>query len=267
MQKRQKNGLQWFEFELFQPHTHRIRHGCWTRLGGTSKGPYASLNVGSNVGDRTDDVMQNRARIADCFTSDLTHLFDVEQIHKTDCVLVKQDSTSSMRADILLSETPNHILMIKHADCQAALLYDPEHHVCAAVHAGWRGLVQKAYTKALYEMSRLWKTNPQHILVGISPSLGVCHSEFLSWKEEFPPEMWPFAREASHMDLNGIAKQEFLQAGVLAEHIEIANLCTYDTPELFFSYRRDKVTGRTATCIQLLPQSTEFSPKASLQHF
>lgn len=253
MHTRKKKSLQWFEFEIFQPYSDRIRHGCFTKLGGSSQGPYASLNVGSNVGDNPPDVMENRARIADCFESDLLHLFDVDQVHKTESVLIAQNPTSSIQADILLSDRPRSILMIKHADCQAALLYDPEHHVCAAVHAGWRGLVQKAYTKALSEMSRLWKSDPQKILVGISPSLKVCHSEFLSWKTDFPKEMHTFVREGNRMDLIGIAQHELVQARVSLKHIEIAPFCTYDLPELFFSYRKDKVTGRTATCIQLLP--------------
>ena len=254
MKEYRNDSLSWLEFDIFQPYRTFIRHGCFTRQGGVSHGPYDSLNVGTNVGDIPTHVVQNRSLITKSLGIPAHLLFDVEQVHKTNHVLVNIKPTSHIQADILLTDKPNYALMIKHADCQAALLYDPEHHVCAAVHAGWRGLVQKAYTKALLEMKKLWNTNPQCVLVGISPSLGLCHSEFLSWKEDFPPELWPFQRGENKMDLLAIAQQELLQAGILAEHLEIAHICTYDTPERFFSYRREKMTGRTATCIKLLPQ-------------
>jgi YfiH family protein len=252
MKEYKKKQLSWLEFDIFQPYCNRIRHGCFTRKGGTSQVPYSSLNVGSNVGDNPSHVEANRALIANCFDSELKYLFDVEQVHKTNSVLIQKEPTSFIQADILLNSTKNNILMIKHADCQAALFYDPEHHTCAVVHAGWRGLVQQAYTKAISEMTRLWKTNPKNLLVGISPSLSLSHSEFLSWQKDFPQEMWSWATPENKIDLLGISKQELTQAGVLFHNIECAQICTFETSDLFFSYRREKITGRNATCIQLI---------------
>ena len=257
MLQQKQNQVEWLEFELFQPYRHRLLHGCFTRKGGVSNPPYDSLNVGLSVGDDRHDVLENRARIAQALGIDTSHLFDVEQIHTTDVVMVRDEPTSHRQADILLTETPNRLLMIKHADCQAGLFYDPVHHVCAAVHAGWKGLVQKAYTKAIHTMTQLWNTSPEDLLVGISPSLMLCHSEFRSWKEETPQEMWRFIKEEKHVDLMEMAKEELLRAAIAPHHIECARLCTFDCDELFFSYRRSKVTGRTATCITLLPLETD----------
>lgn len=251
MISKQKDNLLWFEFELFQPYSNIIRHGCFTKRGGVSQKPYAGLNVGSNVGDDPLHVRENQKQLCACFENTIDMLCEAEQIHTTNSCLIQTKPEKPPAADILLTNRPNIILMIKHADCQAALLYDPVHHAACSVHAGWRGLVQRAYTKALQEMNKHFSTSANDLLVGIAPSLQVCHSEFVDWKKSFPNDLWTFSKPNNHMDLIGIAKEELISSGVLPEHIEASSLCTFDEQELFFSYRREKTTGRCGTCIQL----------------
>ena len=247
----EKNGLSYFTFEIFLPFQDKLHHGCFTRKGGVSSPPFDSLNIGLSVGDIPENVLENRRRIASHFNISLEKLFHLEQVHGLDFFIANEGPQKDQKGDILLTNTKENVLMIKHADCQAAILYDPIHQALALVHAGWRGLVQKAYTKAITLMHTNWQTNPKDLLAGIAPSLGLSHSEFVSWQQEFTEEMWPFCHH-NNMDLKAIALNELLKAGLQKKNIEISPLCTFDNEELFFSYRRDHKTGRLATCAQLL---------------
>ena len=141
--------------------------------------------------------------------------------------------------------------MMKHADCQAAIFYDPVHHALANVHSGWRGNVKNIYQTTILKMASVFGTKPQDLLVGISPSLGPQHAEFKNYKVEFPEHFWSFQVCPEYFDLWAIARHQLEEAGVLPYHIEIAGICTYANKEDCYSYRRDKVTGRHATLAML----------------
>ena len=141
--------------------------------------------------------------------------------------------------------------MIKHADCQAAIFYDPVHHAVSCVHAGWRGNVQNIYAHAIAFMAGKFHSQPADILVCISPSLGPHFSEFKNYKTEFPESFWPFQIRPNYFNLWEISRTQLQECGILPHHIEIASICTYANEQDFFSYRRDKVTGRNATVVAL----------------
>ena len=141
--------------------------------------------------------------------------------------------------------------MIKHADCQACLIYDPEHNVIAAIHCGWRGNEQNIYDKVIKKLSSRWGSSPDSLLACIGPSLGPLHAEFTEWKKELPESFWPFQKEPNHFDLWAIAEDQLHKSGIKKSHIEIARMCTYEEKDLFYSFRRDGLTGRNATCIFL----------------
>ena len=142
--------------------------------------------------------------------------------------------------------------MIKHADCQAAIFYDPVHKALANVHCGWRGNVKNIYRVAVQKMKFTFGTNPKDLLVGISPSLGPDHSEFIHYQTEWPEEFWRFQVRPNYLDLWAIARDQLEQCGLLPHHIEVAGICTFANPQDFFSHRRDKITGRHATVAMLL---------------
>jgi polyphenol oxidase len=144
---------------------------------------------------------------------------------------------------------------VRWNDCQAAILYDPIHRALANVHAGWRGNVQNIYRTAVQKMVHSFGSKPQDLLVGISPSIGPKHAEFKNYKSEFPEEFWEFQVKPTYFDLWQIARHQFESSGVLAHHIQIAEICTFDHPSDYFSYRRDKTTGRHATVAMLKPFS------------
>lgn len=139
--------------------------------------------------------------------------------------------------------------MIKHADCQAAIFYDPVKQAIGAAHSGWRGAVAKIYTQTIEAMQMNFGTDTRDLLVGISPFLR--HAEFKNYKFEFPEEFWEFQIKSGYFDFGAIARNELNAAGILSQHVNISAHCTFADPENFYSYRREKSTGRHGTIIAL----------------
>ena len=246
MIRKQRDNVVWYEFELLQPFPY-VRHGCFPFLNVVSSGP-----------DPT--VAENRRQIATAlFQSSEGRLIEVNQVHGTDIAIISSNSSPSGTYDAMATSLNNIALLIKHADCQAALFFDPEHRVIASVHCGWKGSVQNIYKAVIARLRDEWGTREQALIVCIAPSLGPCHAEFANWKEELPASFEPFRQEEafakasgeSHFDFPQISRHQLLSCGIAPSHIEIAEMCTYCHPELFFSYRRDKTIQRNATCIAL----------------
>ncbi len=246
---RKKEGeIEWLEFELLSEFPGLV-HGVFLRHGGTSQEPYGSLNAGGNTGDDHEKVSENRRRMLQALK--ISRVISGKQVHGSEVTLVKQDQMEIAASDAMVTDLKNVGLMIKHADCQAAILYDPVHRALGNVHAGWRGNVQNIYRAAIQKMAQAFGTKPEDLLVGISPSLGPDHSEFKNYRTEFPEEFWTFQVRPHYFDLWAIARHQLESSGVLGHHIEIAGICTYANSQDFYSYRRDQVTGRHATIAYL----------------
>ena len=169
-------------------------------------------------------------------------------MHKTHIAVVDEKSPLEIEAcDALLTNSTGIALMIRHADCQAAIFYDPIHHALGVAHAGWRGSVANIYAHTIFKMREVFGTDPSDLLVGISPSLGPKRAEFIHYKKELPSSFWPFEVSENHFDFWAISRWQLVQAGVQSERIEIAERCTYLEPKEFFSHRRDRVSGRLGT--------------------
>jgi YfiH family protein len=151
--------------------------------------------------------------------------------------------------DGFFSQLPGLLMMIKVADCQAILLYDPTRKVAGIIHAGWRGSVKNIVGKAIRLMVAQYNSNPSDIIAGVGPSLGPCCSEFLNWQEELPSNFSRFQVSANHFDFWAITQLQLMESGVMREKIEIAGLCTKCHPEVFYSYRGEGKTGRFAVAI------------------
>ena len=124
---------------------------------------------------------------------------------------------------------------------------DPVCRAIANVHAGWKGNAQNIYREVIERMHALFRSRPENLLVGISPSLGPDASEFVNWQSELPEFFWEFQFKPNYFNLWELSRKQLLSCGVLAHHIEIASICTYANPQDFFSYRRCKKSGRHGT--------------------
>jgi polyphenol oxidase len=248
MIRKQKDEVQWLEFELLQG-IQGLVHGVFLRHGGISAKPFDSLNAGGGTGDEPEDIRENRRRMLSAL--DLKESLSANQVHGSH-VDLEDGLLLEEGCDGILTQEQGLGLMIKHADCQAALFYDPVHRAIGNVHAGWRGSVQNIYAKAIDKMRTAFNSRPEDLLVCISPSLGPDASQFIHYKTELPESFLPYQFKPLYFDFWAISRDQLQACGILPHHIEIASICTFGNPQDFFSYRRDKpATGRHATLIAL----------------
>ena len=249
------NGLSIYQFSLFRPIPGVI-HGIFTRHGGSSQGVYTSLNVSFSVRDDKQKVTHNRELVLR--TLGLHSLRSLKQAHGKETVVI-QDSPSkdshlfseSRSGDILMTRLPKQGLMIKQADCQSILLYDPDHKAIANIHCGWRGNVSNIIGEAVKQMQATYGAIPSKLIGGIGPSLGPCCAQFVNYRKEIPPRYWTYQVRPYYFDLWRLSRDQLIATGVLEEHIEIAGICSSCRTKDFFSHRKEKKTGRFATVIAL----------------
>jgi polyphenol oxidase len=151
-----------------------------SRHGGVSTGVYATLNLSFGVGDRPQDVLENRRRTAAAMGADLSGFVFGSQVHGAVArVVTRADRGRGAavadagvgEADALVTADPGTALGAVVADCVPILLYDPGAHVVACVHAGWRGTVAGVTGAALAAMAALG-TRPADVIAGIGPAIG-----------------------------------------------------------------------------------------------
>ncbi len=222
MLKKEQNGQIWLEFERLQEYP-AVRHAILCRSDDASK-----------LLKSTPVALAN-------------------QVHKDGIYRVKEGHDVRVpiaNTDALITDVQNIALGIRHADCQAAIFFDPEHNAVACVHAGWRGNCQNIYKKTIDEMARQYGTKRENLICCIGPSLGPEKSEFVNYKQELPESFWPFQHRENYFNLWEIARWQLESEGVTK--IEFANMCTYSNPDLFYSYRLDKTAGRNLTVVWLV---------------
>lgn len=178
----------------------------------------------------------------------------VKQCHSADILLVDSCGEQEEPADAMITRCPGLGLMVLHADCQALLFYDPIGKVIASAHVGWRGSAAHLPVCVVEKMQSAFQVKPENLLVAISPSMGPCHAYYPRYKEHLPENMWPYQRQADYFDFWALTRDQLLSAGVLAEHIQNAHLCTHAHADCCFSHRREgEAAGRHATFIAMRP--------------
>jgi len=207
------------------------------------------------------------------------------QIHSAIIHRVDQADVQSLWGDGLVTSKPGILLGIKIADCLPVLIADPERRAVGAFHAGWRGTAQRIVEKGVGEMRKHFGSDPAKLLAAIGPGIGSCcyeigdeverefESQFAYWQELFEdvfdswslharyPLLFLNQRAPGHGDpavsrhLN-LVKANLLQlrdAGVAEENISNLGLCTACRTDLFFSYRKEQVTGRMMAIVGIRP--------------
>ncbi len=256
MKRIYQNGLSWFEFPHFAKYP-QIVQAVFTRINGSSSPPYDSLNVGWNVGDQREDVLRNRTAILSCF--EFSELIDMEQVHGKHIRIIDHSEISGdsaatgrlVQGDAMITSLPGKLLLIQVADCQPVMLYDPVRQVIANIHSGWRGSILNIIGHTVETMGERFGCRSHHLLAGIGPSLGPCCAEFLHYRDEIPQQFWRYGNESHHFDFWAVSHDQLVSAGVPPANIRTSGLCTRCRSDLFFSYRRDKTTGRLAAVIGL----------------
>lgn len=178
-----------------------------------------------------------------------THLLNPEQVHGTHFHAIEDPMLALPPCDAIATSLRGVALMIRHADCQAALLYDPVAKVIGAIHAGWRGLTQEIYPLTISRLQDHFGCKAQNLRIAISPSLGPKNAEFKHYQNEFPEKYWSYQIEPHYFDLRKIAEEQFIHAGVLPEHLFISEVDTFSPTSQCPSYRRTKTIDRMGSFI------------------
>jgi hypothetical protein len=251
-----KSNLPFFEI----PELAKIgwaQHAFLTRKGGVSLPPYSTLNLSNENGDREEDVIQNKDRIAGTFYFDSKRLVLLNQIHQDKILLLKKPALtlpSPMKYDALITNVPNAFLGILTADCLPILLVDQKTRVIAAIHAGRQGTALHITTKVLKKMEEEFGCASENLLIALGPSIGPCCYEID--EKVFRPEWEPFSSSVGDgkkmVDLTKINIAQMKEEGIKEKQIFRINLCTSCHLDLFFSYRKEGRTGRQLSFIGMI---------------
>lgn len=226
-----------------------VNHGFSTKLGGVSKGYWASMNVSMTRGDDPADVEENLRRIAKAIGVERDSLTFTNQIHTTNVAVVKKEDKGKrfLETDGMITDVPGICLVTFYADCVPLYFVDPVKKVIGLSHSGWRGTVGKMGKVTVELMQKTYGSDPEDILAAIGPSIcqdcyEVSEDVILEFQKSFEEQDWPkiyYKKENGKYQLNLWKANEliFKEAGILPEHIAVTNVCTHCNSDILFSHR------------------------------
>jgi YfiH family protein len=250
-------GLFTYQFESLG--FDALVHAVFTRQGGVSREPFDTLNVGRRVGDDETAVAVNHGRIYAHLDLSAECIATPGQVHSNRVAVVTAEDAGQLipSTDGLVTDTPGVALLLRFADCQPILLYDPSNHALGLIHAGWRGVAQAIARRAVEAMQEAFGTRPQDLVAGLGPAIGRCCyvvGDNVAAAMGYALPNWSQAMSLEgdrwRLDLSAANAQQLATAGVRS--IEQAHLCTACNNHEFFSHRADNGrTGRFATVAYL----------------
>jgi YfiH family protein len=231
---------------------------CFTTRGLPVPGPAAATLVAATLGVAGGAIVTAR------------------QVHGKDVVVVRRGRAPAWpapgdecAADVLVSDDPQRAVLVRAADCAPVLLADRRTGAVAAVHAGWRGTCAGAAPAAVEALGREWGSRPRDLVAAIGPAIGPCcyevgtelvdafaaagHPRHLidRWFQARPPARGQTTVPPLRLDVPGANRDQLEMAGVPADQIHVAGLCTAEHLELLTSYRAEKEgAGRLAGVIR-----------------
>lgn len=231
-----------------------------TRKGGMSSGEYGEFNINSYCGDSPEAVAANRESLASKLGIESRDILMPHQVHGVRCLVVDRGFMSladSERKDMLESTdalttaVPGVCVGVSTADCIPVLLYDEEHKAVAAIHAGWRGTVQRIAGAVVETMRRTYGTDSRLLKAVIGP--GITLHNFEVGQEVYDKfyeagfDMSLIARKYTkwHIDLPECNRQQLLELGLTEDNITLSGIDTFDDAGYCFSARRQgQASGR-----------------------
>ena len=271
------------------PAPERVKALTTTRGGGCSAPPYESFNMGDHVGDVPTCVGHNRRRLTELAGLPESPRW-MNQVHGTrvsvesgilcsdsdsNSIVVPNQDESGCEADASITDQAGIVLAVMTADCLPVLVCDRQGERIGAIHAGWRGLLDGIIEQTFLGLSEQiaregggTAPKPDDWLVWLGPAIGpeafevgdevrqafLAHDPAaeVAFRPPPPAPHRPHAQTSQSKwlaDLYLLARQRLQGLGI--EAIYGGGFCTYTDSQRFFSYRRDGVTGRMATCIWL----------------
>jgi len=250
-----------------------IKAATTTRRGGFSAPPFDSLNVSLMVGDNADDVAQNRKLLKNSLEnlsassgntaknssgkSISENFFWLQQVHGNKAISADSAFLDPI-ADAIYTQDPHVACAVQTADCLPLLVCSRTHHCIAAIHAGWKGLANGIIENSIGALD----CAPDNLLVWLGPAIGPqafvvgpdVVNTFTEKSRKAKAAFQDIGNNHWRANLYQLAKQRLNNLGIQA--IYGGHYCTYTDKDNFFSFRRDKVTGRMASLIWISPSNT-----------
>lgn len=245
-----------------------FRHAFFTRRGGVSESPFASLNFSISVGDQPSCVAENLRRAGLALDIDPANLYFASQVHGCQTLLIQgrpdPGEILHSEADALVGTEPGIACAIRSADCVPILLADLQTGAVAAIHAGWRGVVREVIARGV-ERLRSALGGPGDLIAAIGPHISVAAFEV---SEGVADQLQRASPTSEVLDRSGrrpranlrtIVRAQLVSLGLGRDSIDDVLGCTFGDPERFFSFRRDgKQSGRHLSAI--VPQERAAPP-------
>lgn len=229
-----------------------------TRTGGVSVAPYDELNLGYATQDERLAVEQNERLVAGELgvpEADIRWAYQVHgcDVHHAESLPLNSPlGATTITGDALVSHSPGLVCGVKVADCMPVLFSSTDGSTVAAAHAGWRGLSSGVLERTVQEC----QVSPDTLVAWLGPCIGPQSFEVGedvrdAFLQHDPAAAQHFTARTEPgkflCDLWAIARQRLNACGVT--NVVTSELCTYTRPDLFFSHRRDRVTGRMAAFV------------------
>jgi YfiH family protein len=219
------------------------------RAGGVSVGSYSGLNLGSHVGDDDVHVAANRRLLCEHLPAEPVWLNQVHGIDVVDAANAGMLAT----ADASCTRAAGQVCVVLTADCLPVLFCSEDGTVVAAAHAGWRGLAGGVLERTLEAM----RVPGNRVLAWLGPAIGPAAFEvgedvrdvFVEGDRQAALAFSPQGQGKYLADIYRLARMRLNSCGI--EGVFGGDFCTVADPARFYSYRRDRITGRQASLIWL----------------
>lgn len=185
------------------------------------------------------------------------NVYILTQVHGNNIQIIADAIKPNAIGDGAITNRQTIPLAVRWADCQNFVLYEPTVQAIGVIHAGWQGLGKHVITAWFNTLHAKYNGKAQHTLVAGGPSLCTKCAEFSDPVTELPFADTQYI-SGRNVDLQAIAKQQLITAGVLPEHIEQSPICTKCNSKDWHSYRgstavQEQPALRNYTTIELLP--------------
>jgi hypothetical protein len=242
-----------------------------TKSGGISTGKYATLNTAYHVGDRDENVYQNRKRISKAVNIEPHRMIYPRQIHTNNvkvvdnnCILQQTNSIESdsfSDTDALITDVKDVVLVVQTADCLPVMFFDPVRKVTGIAHAGWRGLINRIIPESIKALQKNYDVDLKDLHVISGPAIKkesyqVGEDVYDVFKEEYPGKASGFFFYASETGKYKLSLHECLMHQLKSEGIQeqniLMNLRDTFKDEVLYSARRDGLhSGRFVSGIMI----------------
>jgi YfiH family protein len=234
------------------PAPANVRALITTRTGGVSAGPYASLNLGAHVGDDSLCVQRNRALLRSHLPAEPRWMKQVHGTHAVEATEAQAEPEPEPEADAAFARTSGVVCAVLTADCLPVFLCDRAGSRVGIAHAGWRGLASGVIESLIRAMS----VSPDALLAYLGPAIGPAAFEvgedvrtaFVADDAAAHAAFAPRGHGKYGADLYALARGRLAAAGV--SEVYGGGFCTHSEPR-FYSFRRERITGRMASLIWL----------------